>query len=46
MAQASTPFSLLATGPPQFLKYLDMEDLERDMVVEAHMDESSGGDDQ
>ena len=27
---------------PAFLQYLDMEDLEHDLVVDAHLDESSG----
>ena len=31
---------------PAFLQYLDLEELERDAVVEAHMDESSSEDEE
>ena len=39
--------TILAAGEwrsPAFLQYLDVNELEADAVVEAHMDESSGDD--
>ena len=43
-ARGAHLYEILAAGEwrsPAFLRYMDLMDLERDVVVEAHMDESS-----
>ena len=43
----ATLYEILAAGEwrsPAFLSYLDLAELERDVVVEAHLDESSSED--
>ena len=44
LAAGATLYEILAAGewkPPAFLKYQDLKELHRDVVVEAHMAESS-----
>ena len=44
-ARGASLVEILSAGEwrsPAFLRYLDMHDLERDAVIEAHLDESSG----
>ena len=44
-SSGATLYEILSAGEwrsPAFLQYLDISTLERDMVVEAHVDESSG----